>query len=118
MDIDRVRGFLLRLLSSTQARKLAWEETADENTFRLTLDAGMVHIEKLKNSNRILPSGLEHYRLSLLNVNGTTVEAFEGEEGQDFINLKQLYELARESALKPDDFLSNLEKEIGQRAGG
>jgi hypothetical protein len=118
MDIDRIRNFLWRLISSTQAQKLAWEETADENIFRLTLEAGMVYIEKVKNSNKVFPPGLEHYRMSLLNANGTTVEAFDGEQPQDYSRLKQLYELARESALKPEDFLSNLEREIGRRVGG
>jgi hypothetical protein len=97
---------------------LIWEETAEENTFRLILDAGIVRVEQVSapENSRLT------CKLSLLNETGTLVESFvpglsRGLEDDARRQLEELYEMARNSALKPGEFLRQLEQEVIRRSG-
>jgi len=124
---------ILQLSSSTQAGKLSWETTADEKTFRLTLDVGIMHIRLVTPPKRsragaihITPGGNvaplpseapDYHEFVMLNQDNAVVEAFRGQTPRDFTILGDLYEAARQSALKPDEFLRLVEQEVIRRTG-
>ena len=117
MDSTSIRDLIKRLLDSTKNGKLSWEETADENTFRLILDVGILHIQRLRH-NPAHSNGVQgDYRLSLLNENNALVGDFEGEEANDYRLLYELYEAGRLSALRPNDFLRQVQDEVIRRSG-
>lgn len=111
MDSARIRELMKRLIDSTKAGKLSWEETADENTFRLTLDVGIIHIQQVGSQSA------GDFRLSMLNENNAIVEVFEGGQTEENHLLRELYEAARFSALRANDFLRQLEQEVIRRSG-
>jgi hypothetical protein len=117
MDPTRIRDLMKRLLDSTRAGKLCWEETADENTFRLILDVGILHVEGVRQPTSLGSSAQSNYRLSLLNENNVLVGVFEGGQSEDQRLLRELYEAARHSALRPNDFLRQVEQEVIRRSG-
>ena len=103
MDPTSIRDLIKRLIDSTKGGKLSWEETADENTFRLTLDVGILHIQRVRQQPAVGNSAQGDYRLSLLNENNIIVGEFEGGEAGDNRLLSELYEAARLSALRPPE---------------
>jgi hypothetical protein len=113
MEPDSIRNLIKRLIISTRSGKLSWEETADEDLFRLTLDAGIIHIVRIKKKTM---RG-DDFKLFFLNQNNTPVQQFEGEEANDQDQLRQLFEAARDSALKPSEVLQRLEQEVIRRSG-
>ena len=117
MDPTRLRDLMKRLIEATKVGKLSWEATADENTFRLTLDVGMLHIQRVR--QRATASGYSKgdYRRSFLNEYNAIVEEFEGGGNEDTRLLHELYDAARLSALKPSDFLRQVEQEVIRRSG-
>jgi hypothetical protein len=117
MDSTGIRDLTKRLLDSTKNGKLSWEETADENTFRLILDVGILHIQRVR-QEPALGNGVQgDYRLSLLNENNALMGEFEGGETNDSRLLRELYEAARSSALRPNDFLRQVQEEVIRRSG-
>ncbi len=117
MDPTGIRDLMKRLIDSTRAGKLSWEETADENTFRLILDAGILHIQRVRQQPALGSSIQGEYRLSLLNENNAIVIEFEGGEAEDYRLLRELHEAARLSALRPNDFLRQVQEEVIRRSG-
>ena len=107
---------LRKLLQVTKTKRIVWSDTADEDTFRLTFDTGMVHIGEVPNP--VSPSKL--LTATLFNQNNTptvTVQAGADRVDEDGKLLSELYTLARESALRPDDVLASVEAELDQREG-
>jgi hypothetical protein len=111
---EKFTNLLRKLLQATKMRRVVWSDTADENTFRLTFDNGMIHIGEAPNP--VFPSKL--LTATLFNQNNTPIETIKSgddvpsEEGN---LLRELYALARESALRPDDVLESVEAELEQR---
>ena len=117
MDSQGVRDLIGRLIESTRSGKFRWQETADENLFRLVLDAGIIHVRRIRMQHVSATRGPDNYDLVFLNQNSTPVEDWQPDQGRDIEQLKALYEAARDSALKPSEFLRNLEKEVIRRSG-
>lgn|SRR5262249_49881498 len=113
MDPDRIRTLIRRLIAATRHGKLRWEDTAEENLFRLSLSSGMIQIHRRL---RQLTDTLFEFEFTLVNEHDTVVDEFHGATADDDILLRELWEQARNSALKPDEFLGRIEQEIKQRA--
>jgi len=113
MDPESIRGLMMRLTNGTHAGKLKWEETAEEEDFRLILDAGIIHIRR---TNQIRPD-FGKYALLIFNKNNTLVGRLQPEIDPDKSNLSRLFDLARNSALNPSGLLDRLEEELKKRSG-
>ena len=114
MDPDSIRGLMMRLINGTNAGKLKWEETAEDEDFRLILDAGIIHIRR---SNQMRP-GLGDYALLIFNKNNTLVGRSQPKpDTEDMSHLSKLFDLARNSALNPSGLLDRLEEELKKRSG-
>jgi hypothetical protein len=120
----RIRDLCIKLLNGTRDQRIRWEETADENTFRLTLDSGMFHIQQVP--RRSIPVGQdqgmvfmggEKYKATLFNPNNTPVETYEEDTDSGGL-LRDLYEEARRSALRPEEVMDRFERELVQRIEG
>jgi len=114
---EKFINLLRKLLQATKTKRIVWSDTADENTFRLSFDNGMIHIGEAPNS--IFPS--KSLTATLFNRNNTPIETIKF--GDDVASasseagklLPELYAVARESALRPDDVLESVEAELDQR---
>ena len=109
-----------KLLAFTRNDKLKWEETADEQTFRLVVDSGMIQIQERPQDRAFTSSQpgqpVEHV-LTVLNENNVPTVTFTGahtEGGQRL--LRELYDAARDSALRPDQLLDRIDSEITRLA--
>jgi len=111
---EKFSNLLRKLLQATKMKRIVWSDTADENTFRLSFDNGMIHIGEAPNpvsTSKLLTA-------TLFNQNNTQVETIKvgddvpSEEGNV---LRELYAQARESALRPEDVLESVEAELDQR---
>ena len=95
-------------------KRIVWGDTADEYTFRLSFNDGMIQIGEVPNP--VSPSKL--LTATLFNQNNIPVEMIKfgddspSEEGK---LLRELCALARESALRPNDVLESVEAELDQR---
>lgn len=116
MDPTGIRDLIKRLLASTKTGKLSWEETADENSFRLMLDAGILHVQRVRQQMPLGTSCQGDYRLCLFNENNVLVGEFEGGAAEDFQLLSELFNAARFSALRPNDFLRQVQEEVIRRS--
>jgi hypothetical protein len=117
MEHDHIRELIGRLIASTRSRKLSWEETADENTFRLILDVGIIHIQQNRQQTPPGTPAPGTYTLLFLNENNTPVVVWEASVPEDERQLRDLFEAARDSGLKPKEFFHRLEQEVIRRSG-
>ena len=105
MNNDKMTALGDRLLDQTQRGELSWSETANEARFILSFPGSSVSITR----------GLwEHpndsvYTLSVHNKIGTEIDSFRASPGEDAHNkLRELFEAARRSALKPDEIVDDI----------
>jgi len=110
-----------KLLTFTRNDRLKWDETADEQTFCLVVDSGMIQIQERPQEGLFTPSQpAQHpveYVLTVLNENNITAGTFTGahtEGGQRLLH--ELYDAARESALRPDRVIDRIDSEITRLA--
>jgi hypothetical protein len=110
-----------KLLAFTRNDQLKWEETADEQTFCLVVDSGMIQIQERPREGSFTPSQPAphpvEYALSVLNENNITVGTFTGgttEGGQRLLH--ELYDAARDSAFRPDRVIDRIDSEITRLA--
>jgi hypothetical protein len=111
---EKFINLLRKLLQATKMKRIVWSDTADENTFRLSFNNGMIQIGEVPNP--IFPSKL--LTATLFNQNNIPIETikFGDDQANEEGNLiRELYALARESALRPDDVLESVEAELDQR---
>lgn len=120
MNPDRIRSLITHLINSTRSGKFAWQETADEEAFRLVLDAGMIHVGRIRSPNLQGQSNplVERYELSFFNENNTPVEVWRPEQQDDSRQVREMYEVARDSAINPSEVLQRMEQEVILRSGG
>ena len=117
---EKFINLLRKLLQATKTKRIVWSDTADENTFRLSFKNGMIHIGEVPNP--VFPAKL--LTATLFNQNNTPIETIQlGDDAASAATeagdlLPELYALARESALRPDDVLESVEAELDQRMRG
>jgi hypothetical protein len=101
---------LLRVLNAaTDKKALNWKTTAEEDTFRAQLGAGMVRISKVLEASR--------YTLSLLDHEGTFLEEYQPSGEGTLIAIENLYKKARRQALNLDSKLNNFYDHLKSLAG-
>jgi hypothetical protein len=96
-----------KLVEATRAGKIAWTETFEDDTFRCLLDHGLVRISP---ATRV--TGEPAYRLVILNRQNTEVENLLPSSDPEAALYRELFELARQSALRPDRVLKGLLDEV------
>jgi hypothetical protein len=117
MDAQNIRDFISRLIPATQIGKLIWQETADEDSFRLLLDTGIILIQRSNMQKMDGTLGQPEYKLIFLNKNDSEVDSWHPDPGKDYEQLSLLYEVARDSALRPTKLLQAMEQEVIRRSG-
>jgi hypothetical protein len=101
--------FVEKLLALTESKRVQWQDTPDEDQFRSVLKEGAVIIERISN----VP---EHffYRAILLNSNDQPIAELQSTDAQQQGVLRNLFNSARNSALKVEDVFRKLLVEINQ----
>ncbi len=112
----RVETILRELLNGTRTKHITWEETVDENTFRLLLDSGGILIQRTTEATTPVPPG--EFRITFMNKSNTPVESSMSESPKELQLLRDLFVEAQRSALHPDDVLSEIEREVSQLVAG
>lgn len=103
-------GDLVRVLdSATDRRTIQWKNTAEEDSFRADLGRGKVRVSKL--------SGPPHYRITLLESEGTILEEYEPSGEGEVIAASHLFKKARRQALDISSKIQSLYEEMQERAG-
>lgn len=105
MDEDRVIKVADRLLAKSQAGEIAWQETADEDTFPACFPDYSVRISKYEtrgatNYTLTLADSMGRDLKSLLSIGPPSPEVAE--------TLKDLFELARGRALSVDEKIDRI----------
>jgi hypothetical protein len=91
---------LQRIQESTKAGRIHWEETVDENSFRLVLNPGMIRITRQDSDNSDLPI----YVAILIDGGGKVVDTAVG-TASEAILLDEIWRLARRDAMKADGLI-------------
>jgi hypothetical protein len=110
---SRFEALLRQLLIATREKKLSWEETADENTFRLIFDGGMVNVTQ---RSAVVGVPLRtKYIATLLNEHNNLVEEFDPENEVEGALLSDVFHAARKSSVHPEEVFSSIERELQHR---
>jgi hypothetical protein len=110
--LEKFVATLTRLLEATRAKQLAWKETSEEQVFRATFKHATVEVGRFEDDDA-------HYlQARLYNKNNTVVEEIMGSVNKGVTKepsplLRDLFDAARESALRPEDLLKSIEDELG-----
>jgi len=112
MASEQFLKLLKELYQATYDGRVLWEETADEDAFRIVLGEGLVRIQSL--TPRELEDAKPFVVVSLRDKYGRTIDELEAETSHDYQLVEDLYRLARSTALKEraseivDSMLSDL----------
>jgi len=114
-DLDKLAKLIATLAKLTQDHKVAWSETADENTFQISFPQYNVSVTK-KYAGQNWGEEYYEYRITVRDQAGKILEdAGHSDFGVDSFRgvtaesvMKSLYDDARRSALKVDEALSDL----------
>jgi hypothetical protein len=113
MDRTNQRALVQTLMVKSKAGELAWKPRSNENSFVVSLSKGGVIISKDIEDYETV------YTISVVNSNGVTVDTFTDvdltvEEALPVWNdrLAALFEMARRTALKSDEVLDGVLKEL------
>jgi hypothetical protein len=115
-DLDKLAKLIDTLAKLTQIHKIAWSETADEDTFQTSFPQYNVSVTK-KYAGQNWGEDYYEYRITVRDQTGKVLEDaghsdFRGVEslggGTAESMMKSLYDNARRSALKVDEALSDL----------
>ncbi len=116
---DRFRTLVRLLNEGTDKGRLGWQQTADEDEYRVTLGSGMVRVGK-HDSPQLLTSGEANpravaYYLVVLDHKNQVIEEFRPAGGEDEAVLSELFGKVRRQALNLDQSYDNLFRELEQR---
>jgi hypothetical protein len=107
---NRIMGTLEKLRAKTEEAALKWQTTADENSFRIGLGAGIVRVDRLIDNE-----GDERFSAAIFDRKGREVESVWGwlsQQSADAYFLQNLFEAARRSALDIDSLLTSMDEAI------
>lgn len=99
-----VLQFVQKLIAATRAGKIEWETIELDDVYQAIFKSGVVLIRK----------GLGYF-LEIVNPSGANVLTFAPEEESEQQLLEQLFDLARDSALKPQQVLHDIVREIDEQ---
>lgn len=97
MTSEKFDTLLLAMIDSTREGKIRWSPTADQNAFRIALGSGIVQLEMSERAN-----GGKRYAAYLLTREGRLLDEVEDGGAAPRSWLRELYGLARASALRID----------------
>lgn len=104
---EKIDQLVTKLMVLTEAGKVTWDATADEDTFLTTLGKFVVTLKKEERH-----FGAERYnafRFKILDAGGKALEeAYEVTQTNDWERLRTLHDLARRKALHVEEALSDL----------
>ncbi len=107
---------LLNLLKNgTESRRLQWQTTPDGNTFRVSLNNGLVRLSR-NESEALFPVHVT-YTLTILDPSGQLIDDYTPEGEEEKNTLSQLFGLARRSALNLENILDDMLGELKSRVG-
>jgi hypothetical protein len=105
MASERLVKLLGELLQTTRLGVVGWQETAEENAFRIGLGDGMIRIQSRTNGD----DDERNYDAYLMNKQGRVVdEVTAWRNSPNYVMLRELYEEARSSALNMDDVVKSM----------
>ncbi len=111
---DKIKGLIADLTQKTKNKETKWERVGRSEQFTLTLDNGMVSIDKFvtKNGNII-------YQLSIVNGNGDKIFSMNGIKKDGFFPeptnydiLKEFHEEVSRAYFKVDETIDGLLNEV------
>jgi len=102
MANERLAQLIHELFQATVDGRIVWEETATEDDFRVGLGEGLVRIWKGSHTHSCF--------ISLINKHGRIVDEVGGSDlgEEDNLLLKDLYRMARSSALKENEIVDSM----------
>lgn len=111
---------LENLLKATEEGRIHWETTARTGTYRVSLGQGMVRIGLIEDPlhgqyGASLNGEESNYQLVLLDQSGRAVDSVSQIPDRPDL-LENLYNLARRDALKVDNFIDLLLKDVEKSA--
>jgi len=103
MSYPRMATLVSKLSLKTQAGEVRWEETGEERTYQASFPGYAVHV---------FPRG-EDYILQIFNDDGNLIEEVSDRDltsymGNAYIQMKELYELARRNAMGVEQALDKI----------
>lgn len=111
---DRLKGLIDSLNEKTKNRKSKWERMGRSDQFTLTLDSGMISINKLITNN-----GNLLYQLAITNVNGDVIIKVNEvdkprtlDEPNDFEILSDFHDNVSKAYFRVDETIENILDEI------
>ncbi|SRR6266404_8023910 len=105
MASERLIKLLGELLETTRLGVVGWQETAEENAFRIGLGDGMIRIQSRTNGD----DDERNYEAYLMNKQGRVVdEVTAWRNSSNYMILRELYEEARSSALNMDGVVKSM----------
>jgi hypothetical protein len=107
-------GMVEQLLAASSQRKIDWRRTAEDACFRAVLPSGMVEVG-LDPESSVREEGQNQGPipyLQVLNSDAQVVGNFHAADEYSRVQLSQLYEAARERALRQNETLQGLEKDL------
>ncbi|MGA3202083.1 MAG: hypothetical protein ABSF12_06275 [Bryobacteraceae bacterium] len=98
----KIDKLIEKLTDLTSRDKVAWQDTADENTFLTAVGQSVVTVGRAR-SDAMAPCFIR-----ILDDTGKVIEEALDTDIQDWNRLRTLHELARRNALKSDKVVSDL----------
>jgi hypothetical protein len=111
----KLTSLLALLKNGTEARRLQWQTTPDENTFRVSLANGLVRLSR--NESEALTPVPVTYTLSVLDDRGQLIDDYTPESEQEKASLAELFGVVRRSTLNLEHILDSMLNELKARVG-
>lgn len=116
MTLEKFRRLLADLLAATRSRRVRWQDTADEDTFRIDFAGGAVRVSRYLADSLRRPDEYA-YLTALLNQNNAVAVELNSETEKGNFDFGEFFEAAKDSALRPDDLLDEIQQELKQKTG-
>jgi len=104
---DKVHDVLNKLLEETTARRVRWEDTGRESSFRVNLPNGLIRIDEQQGSNNFESV----YIINIYNAKNRLIETIDDNDTDDPL-LRDLFRAARSTALNVEETLDGLMQDI------
>lgn len=111
----KITDLLALLKNGTESRRLQWQTTPDENTFRVSLGTGLIRLSR--NDSETLTPLPVRFTLSIFDHRGQLIDDYSPEAEDEKDSLSELFGMARRSALNLDKILDNMLEELKSRVG-
>jgi hypothetical protein len=104
--------YLRQLAHALQGGRYQWEPTAETDAYRVTLDSGMIVVARENTDEERDFPGTGLYSLAVLDEKNREIARLVARTAQDAELLRDVWEQARNAALKPDETLTRILHEL------